>query len=116
MARWVFMLGIGLVVVAVAFVVTDELLSAQPGVTERNVRRIRPGMTLEEVEALLGRQGFEVWDSEPPDTITRCWKNEEFSVIFDFDAAGRMQRVFSFYRWEQSKDSSLWRLRPWLGW
>jgi hypothetical protein len=36
---------------------TDWALSLQPGVTERNFRRIRPGMTLEQVEAVLGPPG-----------------------------------------------------------
>ena len=36
-----------------ALPLTDRLLW-QPGLTEENVRRLRPGMTLAEVEALLG--------------------------------------------------------------
>ena len=39
--------------VVVALLLTDWLLW-EPGLTEDNVRRIRPGMTLAEVEALLG--------------------------------------------------------------
>ncbi len=49
-----FILGSILVaLVAAAFVVADHLLS-QPGVSEANVRRVRTGMTLPEVEALFG--------------------------------------------------------------
>jgi hypothetical protein len=36
-----------------ALMLTDRLLW-QPGLTEDNVRRIKPGMTLAEVEVLLG--------------------------------------------------------------
>jgi hypothetical protein len=43
----------GLALVVGALFLTDRLLW-QPGLTEDNVRRLRPGMTLAEVEALLG--------------------------------------------------------------
>jgi hypothetical protein len=43
----------GLALVAGALLLTDRLLW-RPGLTEDNVRRIRVGMTLAEVEALLG--------------------------------------------------------------
>ena len=43
----------GVTLVALALLLTDRLLW-QPGLTEDNVRRLRPGMTLAEVEALLG--------------------------------------------------------------
>jgi hypothetical protein len=43
----------GLALVALALLLTDRLLW-RPGLTEDNVRRLRPGMTLAEVEELLG--------------------------------------------------------------
>ena len=46
----------GLALVALALLLTDRLLW-QPGLTESNVRRLRPGMTLEQVEAILGPPG-----------------------------------------------------------
>src|SRR5262245_35888817 len=54
MPRWVYLLGVGTGLVAVAFAVTCQLLGAAPGATEANVRRIQEGMTLQEVEAILG--------------------------------------------------------------
>jgi hypothetical protein len=54
-SRGVYLLGVGLALVALAFALTDALLW-RPGVTEANVRRIRPGMKRTEVEAVLGRQ------------------------------------------------------------
>jgi hypothetical protein len=54
MSRWVFLLGVGVTLVAVAFVVTCQVLEAQPGVTEANFKRIKEGMSLAEVEAILG--------------------------------------------------------------
>src|SRR5437870_10676097 len=53
MSRRVYLLGVGLALVALAFILTDALLW-QPGVIDANVRRIRQGMKLEDVEAILG--------------------------------------------------------------
>ena len=53
MSRGVYLLGVGIVLLAGAFLLTDRLLW-RPGVTEANVRRIRPGMSVQEVEGLLG--------------------------------------------------------------
>jgi hypothetical protein len=57
MSRRVYLLGVGLALVALALAVTDWALSLRYGVTEANYRRIRPGMTLEQVEAILGPPG-----------------------------------------------------------
>jgi hypothetical protein len=40
---------------AVAFLATQAVLGPPAGVNEANVRRIRPGMTLSEVQAILGK-------------------------------------------------------------
>src|SRR5262249_5775329 len=53
MHRTVYFAGVALLLVTVAFLVTDRL-PWHPGVTEANVRRIRPGMTQTQVEAILG--------------------------------------------------------------
>src|SRR5262249_27201934 len=62
MPRRVYLLGVGLALVALALAFTDWALSLQPGVTERNVRRIRVGMTVAEVAARLGGPGAPIWD------------------------------------------------------
>jgi hypothetical protein len=53
MPRTVFLLGVALFLVALAFLATDASLW-RPGVTEANMRRIRPGMTVTQAEAILG--------------------------------------------------------------
>ena len=50
----------GLALVVGALLITDALLWT-PGLTEVNVRRLRPGMTLTEVEALLGGSAEQTW-------------------------------------------------------
>src|SRR5437868_2415316 len=62
MPRWVFLLGVGLLLVAGAFVVTDAALAPTPGVTGENCDRIRKGMTLANVEAILGGPASQVLD------------------------------------------------------
>jgi hypothetical protein len=59
MSGRVYALGVGLALVALALVLTDQYLSGLPGVTGANVRRLREGMTLAEVEAILGGPGTE---------------------------------------------------------
>jgi hypothetical protein len=56
MPRLVYLCGVALVLLAGAFLLAREL-TWRPGVTADNVRRIKAGMTLEEVEALLGEEG-----------------------------------------------------------
>src|SRR5262245_57941083 len=54
MPRLTYLAGVALVLVGGALALTHELLGLWPGVNERNVRRIKEGMTLQEVEAILG--------------------------------------------------------------
>ena len=56
MSRQTYFLGLGIALVALAFVVTDVLVCGSPGLTKWNVRRIHQGMTAGDVEALLGEQ------------------------------------------------------------
>ncbi|MCI0457274.1 MAG: hypothetical protein L0Z62_09875 [Gemmataceae bacterium] len=54
MSRQVYLLGVGLILVAVVFLITDYVLGPRPGVTVANFRRIQVGMTFEEVTDRLG--------------------------------------------------------------
>ena len=53
----------GVALIVGALLLTDRLLW-QPGLTEDNVRRLRPGTTLAEVEALLGGPATEIIDRQ----------------------------------------------------
>jgi hypothetical protein len=61
MPRGVYLLGVGLALLALALAFTKWALSLRPGVTEANARKIRKGMTAKQVEDILG----------PPTTCTR---------------------------------------------
>jgi hypothetical protein len=54
MGRRVYLLGVGLALVALALALTDWAVGPRPGVTEANLRRLKPGMTLAEVQAVFG--------------------------------------------------------------
>jgi hypothetical protein len=55
--RLTYLSGLALLLLAGAFLLTDALLW-EPGPTEQNVRRVRPGMTSEQAEAILGGPGW----------------------------------------------------------
>jgi hypothetical protein len=73
MSRGVFLLGVGIALVAMAFALTDWMLGLRLGVSEANVRRIRLGMTFEEVEAILGQ---DFWLNRAGGTIS--WFQSEY--------------------------------------
>src|SRR5262245_34396305 len=54
MPRLVYLLGVGLLLGGGALALTHELLGPWRGVNVCDVRRMKPGMTMPEVEAVLG--------------------------------------------------------------
>jgi hypothetical protein len=106
--------------VALAFGVTVRLLELLPGVTEANVKRIRPGMTAAEVEALLGGPPVEVgiqWPdlgrklAEWPGRGGWIWKGATGTVWVTMDRTIRVESA----RWERYEATSIPRLRDILG-
>jgi hypothetical protein len=115
MSRRVYLLGLGLALLALALAFTDWALSLQPGVTEANVKRIRPGMTLAEVEALFGcrwRAGF--INNGSPAEVSFEWEGARGVAVVRCDL-GQRARQATWHRRERV-DSLLSRLRAWLGW
>jgi hypothetical protein len=122
MPRRVYLLGVGLTLVALALAITDWALSLRPGVTEANVKRIRPGMTTAEVEAILGSAGVCVvrgYSSHGP--MTNC-RHLEFSFWRWSGPAGRAwvyvddSSVVGAGFERSERPNPLARLRAWLGW
>ena len=116
MSRRVFLLGLGLALVALALAFTDWVLSLQPGVTEANAKRIREGMTIEEVQAILGGLPR---DRELQLGGWHVWTGEEGEVLVGFDRATHKVRWVSRFNipyWRQVNRGPFTRLRSWLGW
>jgi hypothetical protein len=129
MSRQTYLLGVGMLLVTGALVGTDALLW-EPGVTAANVRRIRPGMTAREVEAILGKPAVweyrdALWEGsvqpleerhQPLGRAAVCWcwlPAADGETVVSFDETGRVDGVKQCLR---SQPSPLDRLRAWLGW
>ncbi len=93
MSRQVYLLGVGLALVAIALGFTDWALSLQPGVTERNVNRVRDGMSVPEVEALMGKPHLP-------------------GVSMLVKGSGRVRLYSSFHCWVGSDGIACLLLRP----
>jgi hypothetical protein len=127
MSRRVYLLGLGLALVAVGLAFTDWVLSLQPGVTEANVRRIRRGMRDEEVYSLLGPPvndtglllslTLDLSDRGQlnPDISVAAWEGADGTAAVTFDADGMVVRAYFFAR-QPLAPSPFARLRAWLGW
>ncbi len=114
MSRRVYLLGVGITLVALVFVVTDALLGACPGVTAANVRRVRPGMTEAEVTAILGPPSC-LAAHEKKGYWVRLWLANEAVATVRFDDAGLVQCAW-FDSIPPLQPGPLARLRAWLGW
>jgi hypothetical protein len=125
MPRWVFLLGIGVALVAVAFVVTDAAVGARPGVTERNAKRIREGMTMAEVTEILGENGFSDVFGRVGVTQPYWWEGETGRVDVEFwttyalrfPSLGARPGCVHSGRWQAnpSPPPKLSRIRAWFG-
>jgi hypothetical protein len=121
MSGRVYLLGLGVALAALALALTDWALSLQPGVTERNVRRVRPGMTLEEVDAILGGQvrlpGLQVNGESFP-----CqWVGAEGTAHvrfgwFDVWEQPTLKVRDATFERATARANPFSRLRAWLGW
>jgi hypothetical protein len=112
--------GVALAVVALAFGGTARLLGPEPpGVTEANVERIREGMTVDEVEAILGN-----WPDDHTLSRHGRLRVEHCTLYFcgsggraavEFDGAAKVVAI-RFLRHPETTDGLLHRLRSLLGW
>ena len=109
MPRGVYLLGVGLALVALALAFTDWALSLRYGVTEENFQRIREGMTLQEVESILGRAGDQLpgW--------AYVWEGANWRILVGVGAEGRVTGK-ALLPQDEAPPNLLARLRAWLGW
>jgi hypothetical protein len=106
--------GIALCVLALALGLTERLLGRQPGVTAENAARVRRGMTLPEVEALMGMPG----KREEIPVISYAFFGREGVASIIFDERGRAfgAPCVYFRSTAPPRPGPLGRLREWLGW
>jgi hypothetical protein len=119
MPRLVYLSGVGAALVALAFAFTNYVIGPSPGVTEANARRIRPGMTIVQVEGVLGGPGRLVFEEGAPGIECRGyqWVAAGGQVVVVFNRRGGSSPAVSqtlFIR--TASPSPLARLRAWLGW
>jgi hypothetical protein len=102
MSKSVFFIGIATVAVALAFVLTDSVVTTlTAGVTEANARRIRIGMIEPQVERILGGVGRKSsgWgvsgpeESGPEEQYGRLWASKDVQVWVLFDRSGCVECV-----------------------
>ena len=125
-SRRVYLLGVGLALVALGLAFTDWALSFQPGVTEMNVRRIRPGMTLAEVEAIFGGQSSQLIRFPPCGLAalehdlplmpwSAIWVSDSGTALVRFNGRDQVEETI-FTPSEAGVSFPFSRLRAWLGW
>src|SRR5262245_47169448 len=119
MSRRVFLVGVAILLVAAAFLATDAALW-RPGPTEANVRRIRAGMTLRQVRAILGRPGKGQFFGSGPQTLL-WWEGPAGVAFVSFrtheraepaEGAGVIPAAF----FPSNEPGIFDRARSWLGW
>jgi hypothetical protein len=119
----------GLAVLAVGALVLWP--RAPSRVTRENFRRIQPGMTLSEVESVLGpegdyRTGPPVAESGPdvelwrPTCTPHCWAGDEGILVVVIDETGHTEEAFVWPTERKAQgfaDTLLWRAkRQWHRW
>jgi hypothetical protein len=112
----VYLLGVGLALVAGALVGTERVLGLRPGITKANVRRIQPGMTYAQVKRLLGRRGCHTGASCTTHGVRwyYAWAGSDVDVEVAFSDEGIV--LSTFIEPHPTPVSPLARLRAWLGW
>src|SRR5947208_2840190 len=99
----------------------SEPVALRPGVTMENARRLRAGMTLQEIEKVMGRPGIKGWYVESPE-VPVTWQGDGFEVcvcFYDF-SRGAAYGLISYpgsYKMESlfPPETFFGRFRRWLG-
>ena len=87
--RWIVLAGILAACVWLALAVL-ALLPPRPGITPANIQRIEEGMTLAEVEEILGGPGVERWPRFDTHVVTWNHPHDETWVTVWLDQANRV--------------------------
>jgi hypothetical protein len=117
----VYLLGVGLALVALGLGITDLALSPRAGVTTDNVQRLRNGMTFGEVKRILGRDPDRTAETlcgkHPPGTSEVAhWLGGPGGVQITISLDRRDVVVGTYCSHQQAGTGLLARLHAWLGW
>lgn len=93
--------------VGVALAVT-AMLPPTPGVTKANLDRIEIGMTVDEVNAILGPPEWHGETNNP--NLCICWVGNDGRGSVYFDTSGRI----SSKTWDEREQSILERISRWV--
>ena len=138
MSRRVYLLGVGLALVALAFAVTDWLLKPQLERMEAKVQRIRPGMTLQQAVDILDWPGVDLGPQGRLGLmLVNDWGSENREIRLWYNLRSRRLVCAEFVRLDAHEQVRRWvnrfgpspftppppprpgflaRLRAWLGW
>jgi hypothetical protein len=116
MSRYVILvgglfLGVGLSLTGVTLSVRDLHVRPCSGVTERNAQRIKMGMALSEVQALLGGPAHGGFLAAPTESVG-SWGSDRVQVNVSFDRDGKVTGVQTFLA---DPRGPMERLHAWLG-
>jgi hypothetical protein len=116
MPRPVPLLCLGIAAVGLGLAFTNWVLRPRPGVTEANLKQVRAGMTLPEVEALLGGPG--VRGCRAADSTSTSpeysWENDEGRARVSIGSDGRVETA-SWTSFDRARPGPLERFLGWLG-
>jgi len=116
MSRPVYLLSLGIAAVGLGLAFTDWMLSLRPGVTEANLKQVRAGMTLQEVEALLGCPGVRACRTANSTSTSEdyYWENEEGRAWISIGSDGRVETA-GWTSLDRARPGPLDRFLAWLG-
>jgi hypothetical protein len=81
------LIGLGALLLSVWFLMPSLTLNFEPGFTIDNLRRIRPGMTLRQVESLLGQLGTPPMCGQFKGALGYDWAANGMSAHLFFEGA-----------------------------
>jgi hypothetical protein len=123
MTKRVYVLGIGLALVSIAWLITEAALTPRAGITRANFQRLHRGMTFAEVRRILGsptsgrhlgREWGRTYRWRKGDNAVLAWFHPADTLLIGSAVFGPEEEVEDC---RDEKPPSLFeKLRGWLSW